>query len=75
MTNIGGNNDQSGIVSDKRLTLLSLFEEESLDDILWQVANATDLAVALADYKGDECTDCINYAEFCRFARERGASL
>ena len=75
MTNIGGNNDQSGIVSDKRLTLLSLFEEESLDDILWQVANATDLAVALADYKGDECTDCINYAEFCRFAREREEPL
>ena len=27
------------------------------------MAHATDLAVALADYRGDECTDCINYAE------------
>ena len=55
---------------DKRVTLFSLFKEESLDEILWQVANATDLAVALADYRGDECTDCINYAEFCRYMRD-----
>lgn len=60
---------------DKQVTLWSLFEEESLDEILWQVANATDLAVALADFKGDECTDCINYAEFCRYMREGESPL
>lgn len=62
--------DQAGFPDHKRLTLLSLFEEEDLEKILWHLASATDLAVALADYRGDECTDCINYAEFCRFARE-----
>ena len=62
--------EQSSDSIDKRVTLLSLFKEESLDKTLWQVAIATDLAVALADYRGDECTDCINYAEFCRYARE-----
>ena len=64
------NNNQSLVHENRRLTLFSLFEEESLDEILWKVANATDLAVALSDYRGEECTDCINYAEFCRYARE-----
>lgn len=62
--------DKSLFPNDKRLTLLSLFEEEGLEKLLWQLATATDLAVALADFRGDECTDCINYAEFCRYARE-----
>ncbi len=62
--------DQAQYPSDKRMTLLSLFQEEGLEKLLWQLASATDLAVALADFRGDECTDCINYAEFCRFARE-----
>lgn len=55
---------------DDRLTLSTLFEEEYLDQMIRKIATATDMAVALANYRGDECTHHINFCEFCRVARQ-----
>lgn len=54
----------------KKITITTFFDEEELRDLMCKIAGATGFAVALADYRGDECTQFINYCDFCKIARE-----
>ena len=47
----------------------TVLEEQKLEALLQKIAGATGLAVALADYRGDECAH-INCCAFCRMMRE-----
>lgn len=59
---------ESSCAQHPALTITALLGEKRMEALLHKIAGATDLAVALADYRGDECAH-INCCNFCRSMR------
>lgn len=55
---------------EEKFSLNTLFGKEFLDTMMQKIAAATGLAVALADFRGEEITNSINYCEFCSAVRK-----